>query len=201
MEQPSNSHWVAGKRVLRDLQATKSLKLFNPHHTEFNLIGESDADWSGDHNDRRSTTRYFFTLGLSGGAVRWQTKKQTTVALSSCEAEYQGLVSAIQEATFLQSILCELGYEQSQATIIGEDNQSCIKLATNPVTHKRSKHIDTKFHFIREKVENNTVDIVYTPTNQLAADLLTKALPQVKVEKHRGFMGSMQILPPNSGKI
>ena len=124
------------------------------------------------------------------------------MALSSCEAEYQGVASAVQEATFLRSILCEMGYEQSQATIIGEVNQSCIKLATNPVMHKRAKHIDTKFHFIREKVENNTVELVCTPTDLLAADLLTKALPQVKMEKHRRLlMGSMQILPPNSGKI
>ena len=93
-------------------------------------------------------------------------------------------------------------YEQSQETKIGEDNQRCIKLATNPVMHKRSKHIDTKFHFIREKVENNTVELVYTPNDQLAANLLTKARPQVKVEKHRRMlMGSMQILSPNSGKL
>ena len=67
MEQPSNSHWLAGKRVLRYLQATKSLKMFYPHDNEFNIIGESDAYWSGDHDDRRSTTGYFFKLGLSGG--------------------------------------------------------------------------------------------------------------------------------------
>ena len=103
---------------------------------------------------------------------------------SSCEAEYQGLAAAVQEATFLQSILCEMGYQQMQATRIGEDNQSCIKLAYNPVMHKRSKHIDTKCHFIREKVNDNAVELVYTSTDQMAADLLTKALPQVKVEKH-----------------
>ena len=95
-----------------------------------------------------------------------------------------------------------MGYEQSQPTIIGEDNQSCIKLATNPVMHKRSKHIDTKFHFIREKVEDKTVELVYTPTDQLAADLLTKALPHVKVEQHRRMlMGQMQILLPIPKKI
>ena len=131
------------------------------------------------------TDVYFSKLGLSGGAVSWQTKKQQTVALSSCEAEYQGLAGAVQEAIFLRSLLCEMGYEQTQPTIIGEDNQSCIKLATNPVMRKRSKHIDTKFHFIREKVDDNSIQLVYTPTDQLAADLLTKALPQVKVERHR----------------
>ena len=180
MEKPTNSHWLAGKRVLRYLQATKLLQLVYPHNNDFILTGEIDGDWNGDHDDRRSTTGYFFKLGLSGGAVRWQTKKQNTVALSSCEVEYQGVASAVQEATFLRSLLCKMGYEQSQGTKIGEDNQSCIKLVTNPVMHKRSKHIDTKFHFLRE-VENDTVELVYGPTNELAADLLTKSLPQVKV--------------------
>ena len=143
MDKPSNTHWLAGKRVLRYLQATKSFKLVYSRDGDFNLHVESDADWSGDHDDRRSTTGYFFKLGLSRGAVSWQTKKQQTMALSSCEAEYQGLAAAVQEATFLRSLLCEMGFEQSQPTIIGEDNQSCIKLATNPVMHKRSKHIDT----------------------------------------------------------
>ena len=202
MDKPSNTHWLAGKRVLRYLQATKSLKLVYPRDNDFQLHGESDVDWSEDHDDRRSTTGYFFKLGFSGGAVSWQTKKkQQTVALSSCEAEYQGLAAAVEEATFLRSILCEMGYQQRQATRIGEDNQSCIKLANNPVMHKRSKHIDTKYHFIREKVEDNAVELVYTPTDQLAADLLTKALPQVKVEQHRRvLLGQVQILPPVSEK-
>ena len=102
MDKPANSHWLAGKRVLRYLQASKSPKLVYPRDSDYKLIGESDADWSGDHDDRRSTTGYFFKLGFSGGAVSWQTKKQQTVALSSCEAEYQGLAAAVQEATFLR---------------------------------------------------------------------------------------------------
>ena len=185
MDKPTNTHWLAFKRVLRYLQATKSLKLVYSRDSDFNIHGENDADWSGDHDDRRSTTGYFFKLGLSG-AVSWQTKKQQTVELSSCEAEYQVLAAAVQEATFLRSLLCEMGSEQSQPTIIGEDNQSVIKLETNPVMHKRSKYFDSKFHFIREKTDDNLNQLVYTPTDQqLAADLLTKALPQVKVEQHR----------------
>ena len=81
--------------------------------------------------------------------------------------------------------MCDLGYEQTAPTLIGEDNQSCIKLATNPVMHKRSKHVDTKYDFIRDKIEEQSVELVYTPSDQLAADLLTKSLPQVKVEQHR----------------
>ena len=117
MDKPANSNWLAGKRVLRYLQATKSLRLVYPRDRDYSLIGESDADWSGNHDDRKSTTGYFFKLGFSGGAVSWKTKKQQTVALSSCEAEYQGLAAAVQEATFLRSLMCEMGYQQMQATV------------------------------------------------------------------------------------
>ena len=146
--------------MLLYLQATKSLKLVDPRDNDYHLHGESDAVWSGDHDDSRSTTGYLFKPDFSAGAVSWQPKKQQTVALSSCEAEYQGLAAAVQEATFLRSILCEKGYQQVQTTRIGEDNQSFIKLANNPVMNKRSKHIDTKYHFIREKVEDNAVELV-----------------------------------------
>ena len=191
--------WLAN--VYSATYKPKSLKLVYPRDSDYNLTGESDADWSGDHDDRRSSTGYFFNLGFSGGAVSWQTKKQQTVALSLCEAEHQGLAAAIQEATFLRSLMCEMGYQQMQATVI-EDNQSCIKLPTNPVMHERSKHIDTKYHFIREKVDDNSVQLVCTPTDQLAADLLTKSLPQVKVEQHRKqLLGQLQILPHDNGTI
>ena len=109
MDKPANSHWLAGKRVLRYLQATKSLKLVYPRDSDYILTGESDVDWNGDHDDRRSTTGYFFKLGFRGGAVSWQTKKQQTVALFSGEAEYQGLTAAVQEANFLRSLMCEMG--------------------------------------------------------------------------------------------
>ena len=151
IDKPANSHWLASKPVLRYLQATKSPKLVYSRDSDYNLTGESDADWSGGHDDRRSTTGYFFKLRFSRGAVGWQTKKQQTVALSSCKVEYQSLTAAIQEATFLRSLICEMGNQQLPAAVICEDNQSCIKLAANPVMPKRSKHIDTKYHFIGEK--------------------------------------------------
>ena len=87
---------------MRYLQHTKSLRLFFPSTSDSTLVGETDADWSGDVNDRRSTKGYYFRLGDSGGSVSWQVKKQPTVSLSSCEAEYQGLAAAVQEAIFLR---------------------------------------------------------------------------------------------------
>ena len=201
MNSPTSAHWAAGKRVLRYLQHSKTLRLTYPSNTNLKLIGETDADWSGDVNDRRSTTGYYFKLGFSGGAISWQVRKQTTVSLSSCEAEYQGLSCAVQEAVFLRNLLEEIGYKQTEATEIGEDNQSCIKIATNPVMHKRSKHIDTKCHFIRERIEDKSVQLKYTPTDMMAADLLTKSLSLPKVEQHRRIILGEQISPSNVGKI
>ena len=106
MDKPANFHWLASKRVLRYLQATESLKPVFSRDSDYNLTGESDADWSGDHDDRRSTTGYFFKLGFTEGAASWQTKKKQTAALSCCEAEYQGLAATVQEATFLRSLMC-----------------------------------------------------------------------------------------------
>ena len=122
----TNEISLAGKEVHHYLQATKSLKLVYPLDSDFNLTGKSDADWTGDPDDKRYGTGYFSKLGLSGRAVNWQIKIQQKVALSSWEAEYQGVAAAVQEANFLQSFLCEMGYKQSQPTIIGEDNGSCI---------------------------------------------------------------------------
>ena len=126
-------------------------------------------------------------------------QEATTVSLSSSEAEYQGLAAAVQEAIFLRGLFRELGYEQFEPKTIGEDNQSRIKLATNPVLHKQSKHIDTKYHFIRERVDDNSIKLIYTPTDEMAADLLTKSLPQQKAEQHREqLLGESRFSPSGS---
>ena len=149
------------------------------------IIGDSDADWSGDLNDRKSTTGYYFKFEGNGGAISWEVKKQATVALSSAEAEYQAMAAAVQEAIYLRALLEDLGLAMKKAIDIGEDNQSCIKMCHNPVMHKRSKHIDTKLHFIRERIENKEVKIHYVPTEEMTTDILTKSLSRDKVEKHR----------------
>ena len=154
---PTVEHFNAGKRALKYLQHTKSLRLFLPTICNSTLVGETDAFWSADVNDRRSTTGYYFKQVYKGGFVSWQVKKQPAVLLSSGEAEYQGLPAAVPGAIYLLGLLRELGYERCEpTTIIGEDNLRCIKLATNPVFHKRSKHIETKYHSFRERVDNNS---------------------------------------------
>ena len=149
------------------------------------IICDSDAGWSGDLNDRLSTTGYYFKFERSGGAISWEVKKQATVALSTAEAEYQAMAAAVQEAIYFRALLKDFGFPMEKQIDIGEDNQSCIKMCHNPVMHKRSKHIEAKLHFIRERVENKEVKIHYVPTEEMTADILTKSLPRVKVERLR----------------
>ena len=117
------------------------------------LVGNADADWSGDLDNRKSTTGYYFKFQGNGAAISWEVKNQATVALSSTEAKYQTMAAAVQEVIYLRAIMTDFGYPMKEPIYIGEDNQSCIKMCHNPVMHKRSKHIDTKLHFMRERVE------------------------------------------------
>ena len=159
MNTPTKQHWMCGKRLLRYLQGSKGLKLTYTKEASYDLVGESDAD-------RKSTTGYYFKLNGRGAALSWGVKKQATVAISSSEAEYQGMAAAVQEALYLKQFLEDFGIQQKRRIAIGEDNQSCIRLCQNPVMHKRSKHIETKFHFIRDKTEDGTISIHYVPTEK-----------------------------------
>ena len=188
LHKPNESLWVAGKRVLRYLKGTSQLKLHYSKNQDPVLMGWADADWNGDPVDRRSTTGYLFKLDAESGAISWNVRKQPTVSLSSSEAEYQSMAAAVQEALYLRSLLDELGVPTAEPTFIGEENQSCIKMTENPVMSRRTKHVDSKFHFVRERVAGGTVKIYYVPTSEMAADLLTKPLARDKVEQHRGIL-------------
>ena len=149
-EKPDTTHWKAAKDVLRYLKGTINLRLTFIKNSSMKLVGDADADWSGDLDERKSTTGYYFKFQGNGAAISWGVKKQSTVVLSSTEAEYKAMAAAVQEAIYLRSLMKDFGYPMKEPTQIGEDNQSCIKMCHNPVMHKRSKHIDTKLHFIRE---------------------------------------------------
>eukprot|EP00873_Tetraselmis_striata_P044116 jgi/Tetstr1/464380/TSEL_009173.t1 len=172
MAKSEERHRQAAKRVLRYLKRTKTLGLtFSGGKADGLLHGYCDADWAGDVVSRRSTTGFVFML--CGAAVSWKSQLQATVALSTAEAEYMALCAAVCEALFLRELLRELCCAQSEATVIFEDNQSCIALTRNPMTHGRSKHIAIKYHFTLEKVLSGEVAIEYCPTAQMVADALT----------------------------
>jgi hypothetical protein len=138
------------------------------------LIGYSDADWGNSLDDRRSTTGYVFKLAQ--GAISWRSKRQSTVAQSSTEAEYMALSEATREAVSWRMFLGELGLDIREPTTILADNQGSIALSKNPEHHARTKHIDIKYHYIREQVSNEAVSIYYINTEAMIADVLTKPL-------------------------
>ena len=181
-------HVNAAKRVLRYLKGTRELGIkFSAAGSRAaggELVGYSDSDWGGDIDTRRSTTGYLFTM--AGAGVSWKSRLQPTVALSSTEAEYMALCAATQEAVYMRQLLTDLGREPQGPTVIFEDNQGCIALVGNPVYHKRTKHIDVRYHFTRERVESGEVLLTYVATEHQLADLFTKALHAQRVMYLRG---------------
>ncbi|KAF0706887.1 hypothetical protein AaE_013900 [Aphanomyces astaci] len=190
LERPGRQHWNAVKRIFQYLQGTQD---FGIHYerVERSVCGYSDADWAGDVDTRHSTSGYCFLL--NNGIVSWKSHKQRTVALSSTEAEYMGLTEAAQEALWMKALLQELGeLEDGVPITIWEDNQGSIALAKNTEHHRRTKHIDIRYHFIREKVASADIELKYCPTSDMIADIFTKPLPAVQFSKLREKMGVKQ---------
>jgi hypothetical protein len=142
------------------------------------IQGYSDADYAGDVVDRRSTTGHIFLL--NGGPITWTSTKQRCVATSTTESEYVALSEASKQAQWLRSLLRELGRTEllgdNMEVPIFSDNQACIAIANEPVAHNRSKHIDVRYHQIRDLIASKQVLIDYCPTENMKADMLTKAL-------------------------
>ena len=187
--QPSQTHWSAVKRILRYLNGTTALGLLYQPNDSRELCGYSDADWAGDSSDRKSTSGYVFMM--SGSAVSWRSKKQSCVALSTAEAEYMALSSATQEAMWMRQLFASLvnEYKLSEPTTIYEDNQSTICMAKNNQSHGRSKHIDIKYHFVREQVEQQSIKLIYCKSEEMTADILTKGLLNYQFKKLRSKLG------------
>ena len=113
---------------------------------------------------------------LAGAPISWQSRSQTTVALSSMEAEYMAACAATQESLWLAMLLEQMGIEVSKPIVLKEDNQACIDFSKNPGNHKRSKHIDCRYHFVRERVASGDIVLQWIPTTEQIADIFTKAL-------------------------
>jgi hypothetical protein len=156
------------------------------------VVGYCDADYAGDIDTRKSTTGYTFLL--YGGAISWNSKKQPTIALSTTEAEYMAATHAAKEAIWLQRFFRDTGFLQDVPMTIYSDNQSCISLSKNPTFHARTKHVEIHHHFVREKIEEGKIDLVFCGTQDMVADVLTKGLT---CEKHSRFKEMMGIIKLN----
>lgn len=153
------------------------------------ISGYVDSDWGGhDENDRRSTTGYLFQL-FERCTISWSTRRQASVAASSTEAEYMALFEGVREALWLKSLVVSMNIEISKPITIYEDNNGCISIANNPSNHKKSKHIDIKYHFSREQIEKNVIKLEYVSTENQVADIFTKPLPAMKFVEFRTKMG------------
>ncbi|KAL5715795.1 hypothetical protein ACHQM5_017567 [Ranunculus cassubicifolius] len=177
MSNPGKQHWEAVKWVLRYLRGTLDVGLVFERSRKLQVSGYVDSDYAGDLDRRQSTSGYCFTL--SGGPVCWRSMLQFTVALSTTEAEYMAVTEAVKEAIWLQGLVGDLGIQQDTVTVYC-DSQSAIHLAKNQVHHARTKHIDVRYHFIRDVIEDGEVLLLKISTKDNPADMLTKVVPAVK---------------------
>lgn len=170
------AHWNAVKRIFRYLHGTLDFGIeYKANGSKNMLIGFTDADYAGCPITRRSRSGFVFLL--NNAPISWCSKRQSVVSLSTTEAKYIALAQGTKDAVWLQRMLNELNIE-CKSVLMYVDNQSAIKLANNPEFHSRTKHIDVRYHFVREIVEKREIVIEYTKSSEQVADIQTKPLPK-----------------------
>jgi len=172
--------------ICRYLVGTPNYRLKYDGASGQGLNACTDSDWASDVNTRRSTSGFF--IKLAGGLISWTTKAQKTVALSSTEAEYMALSDCSRQVVWMHTLMGELGYSLKPIPICG-DNQGSIFIASNPVTERRSKHIDIRYHYVREVISRKYACVFFINGDQNPADMFTKNLGSVKFLKYRGELG------------
>jgi len=173
---PTKKHWQMLLKLCRYLKGTVDKVItYTKGEGILELEGYVDAAHADCIKTRRSTGGYLITI--NGAPLSWQSKRQSTVATSTTEAEYMSAFSGTKEVIWLRELLKELGHPQEGITTIWEDNQPCISLSKDPSNHQKSKHFDVTYHFLRERVQMKQVELVYVPTTEQVADIMTKALP------------------------
>jgi hypothetical protein len=193
---PQQHHMLAAKRVLRYLKGTASRGLVygRPEPADLagydvNVTAYADASYADNREDRKSTTGWITMLG--GDVIQWASKKQATVALSSCEAELNAETACVQEVIWMRHLLEELGLRVRPQSVIYGDNEGTIKLSNDGHISERTKHVQVHYHFVKEAIGAEWIKIVWLPSAQQRADMLTKPLRQPAFEDHRdALMGA-----------
>ena len=191
---PSFEHYGAAKRLLRYVKGTRNFGItyhtngtqhVGPKDSNF-FYGFSDAAFA-NADDKKSISGYVFLS--SGGAITWGSKKQATIALSSTEAEYVTLSEAAREAMWLRHLYGELGFIQKEPILLLGDNDGSISMAKNPQFHKRTKHVELRWQWVRDLTNDGLINIVDCRDPQQTADILTKQIPRPKFSRHVNELG------------
>ncbi|XP_045792030.1 secreted RxLR effector protein 161-like [Trifolium pratense] len=187
MERPTEIHMAAVKRILRYLKGTANYGLWYERGKGEELVGWSDSDYASDIDDRRSTSGYVFMIGTK--AVSWSSKKQPIVTLSTTEAEFIAAASSACQGIWLSRILTQIDAREKDCITIYCDNSSLIKLSKHPVMHGRSKHIDVRFHFLRDLTREGKIQLVHCSSFEQVADIMTKPLTFESFNRNRDKLG------------
>jgi hypothetical protein len=179
---PKKVHVRAVKRIMRYLVYTPKFGLWYPKGSTLDLIGYSDADWAGCKIDRKSTLGTCQFLGRS--LVSWASKKQNSVALSTTEAEYITAGHSCAQLLWMRQTLRDYGYKLSKVPLLC-DNESAIRMADNPIEHSRTKHIDIRYHFLRDHQQKGDIEIAYVNTQNHLANIFTNTLDEKTFSKLR----------------
>ncbi|KAD5317800.1 hypothetical protein E3N88_17746 [Mikania micrantha] len=192
MQEPKEHHFKAIHQVLRYIKGTKDFGIIYKRNGGCEITGYSGSSYGVNTEEGKGTTGIVFYFGNS--PITWCTQKQQTVALSSCESEFMAATAAVCQALWLKRLLSELtGWKEEKITLY-VDNISAIALMKNPVFHGRSKHIDTRYHFIRECVENEDIIVEHISGELQKAEILTKALARVKFATMRELLGVQDLI-------
>jgi hypothetical protein len=184
---PKQSHLQAVKRIFRYLKETMTYGLWYPRNQNLQLTAYSDADWANCVDERKSTSGGAFFLGDS--LVAWLSKKQGSISLSTTEAEYIVAATCCTQVLWMIQTLADLEVKYTAPIPIHCDNTSAISVSKNPVFHSKTKHIPIKYHFLREQVTNQIVQVNYIPTTEQIADIFTKPLAKTPFEYLRQKLG------------
>lgn len=181
MEHPSQMHVNAVKRIFRYLNHTKDMKITYGSEN-FELTGYTDADHARDIETSRSITGYAFILG--NGVITWKSERQSHVTLSTSESEYVALCEGAKEAIWLRNLLGDIGFGQNNGTKLLCDNLSTIRWVKNPQHHHRTKHINKKLHYTRERHQEGEIELEHVGSENQLADVLTKPLSAIKFKSN-----------------